>query len=357
MAKSTAKKTMAVHDAPEKEATALTPPPAKKRPRKQAPEADGGQSAVETETPEAQTPPESAPSPPSVAVRESPEPMAETLAAPDRAEEKEIETPLIESREQATRVLECLLFTTTEPLPLRKLQRMMRPYDVAALEEILIELKIEYEGRGLQIMEVAGGLLMATRPEYADWVTALHKNRRRRPLTRAMLETLAIIAYRQPIIKAEIDSIRGVDSVGVVRALFDMELVDARDRREVIGRPLQYRTTKDFLKAFGLKSLSSLPTIGELRDLYRKKEQEEAQAPIAEAETTTLEGLEDEGGEDETGIAEGEERATNENRSSGVVEDDDNEREKKDEDWDGEKDEGDEEIEDENEDGIEDEDE
>jgi segregation and condensation protein B len=182
------------------------------------------------------------------------------------------DTPPIGSPEQAKAVLECLLFTTTEPLPMRRLQSLLRPLDYQAILDTIVAVEQDYRGRGLQIKEVAGGYLMATRPEFADWVTRLYRNRRRRALTKTMLETLAIVAYRQPIIKAEIDAIRGVDSAGVLRNLLDLDLIDARDRRDVIGRPLQYRTTQAFMKAFGLKSLSELPTIQELRALRREGE-------------------------------------------------------------------------------------
>ncbi|MCX7044321.1 MAG: SMC-Scp complex subunit ScpB [Candidatus Sumerlaeota bacterium] len=284
--------------------------------------------------------------------------------------EKQAPIPPITSPQQAKAILEGLLFTTTEPMPTKRLLKIIHPMDEDGLKALLAELDRDYEGRGLKIMEVAGGWLMATRSEYADWIMALHKGRRRRSLTKIMLETLAIVAYRQPVIKAEIDAIRGVDSSGVLRTLLDMELVDARDRREVIGRPMQYRTTQNFLKAFGLNSLADLPSIGDLREMYAQPEPPQeapqdvsASAPSAIMETEkATEDWDKESGEkaadEEEANEKDKERTDWEDEEEDEEEDDENGGEDvdDDDDEDGEEDEDDEDDKDDEEDDDDDED-
>ena len=202
---------------------------------------------------------------------------------------EDTEMPPVESPEQAKAILECLLFAATEPIPLRRIHAILRPMELETVQEAIAELERDYRSRGLQVKEVAGGFVLATRQEYADWVLRLRRQHKRRTLTKTMLETLAIVAYRQPVIKAEIDSIRGVDSGGTLRALVDLDLIDARDRRDVVGRPLQYRTTNAFLKTFGLKSLANLPSIRELREFNAMSK---AQSRSAAAETAPEETVE-----------------------------------------------------------------
>ncbi len=109
---------------------------------------------------------------------------------------------------------------------------------------------------------------MATRPRFAEYLAPFRKRKRRVGLSAAMLETLAIIAYKQPIIRAEIDAIRGVDSSGTVHALLELELIETVGQKPVPGRPFLYGTTQNFLKHFGLKSLSDLPSIETLRERF-----------------------------------------------------------------------------------------
>lgn len=225
---------------------------------------------------------------------EEPTPAEVEEPAPEAVEEPAVEEPEedkadpdmppVQSVEHAKNILECLFFTTTQPITPKRLRGLLGPLNQEQIDEAIELLRKDCEERGLHVKQVAGGYALATKSEYADWVLKLNRQRRRRSLTKTMLETLAIVAYRQPIIKSEIDSIRGVDSGGVLRTLVDMDLIDARDRREVIGRPLQYRTTKSFLKAFSLKSLNELPTIGELRDLYGATTKEPRQAPEEEVQ-------------------------------------------------------------------------
>lgn len=171
---------------------------------------------------------------------------------------------------EARAVLEGYLFTSNEPLSVNRLCKLMNNLNPRTVRGLLLELQMDYDNRAgaLQIVEIAGGFQMATRPHLADWMFRMHRHKRRSALSPATLETLAIIAYKQPITKGEIEGIRGVESSGTVRTLQDLNLVEASGRREVVGRPQLFVTTDQFLKAFGLKSLAELPSIAELRQLF-----------------------------------------------------------------------------------------
>lgn len=156
--------------------------------------------------------------------------------------------------------LEALLFSSPEPLSPKKLGDILgiSPKDVKKLVD---ELNREYKesDRSFTIKEVAQGFIMLTLPEYGDLIEKLRGKRGK--LSRSALLTLAIIAYKQPITKAEIDEIRGVDSGWVIRNLLDMGLIKVVGRKETVGRPSLYATTDDFLKAFNLRSLKDLPPL------------------------------------------------------------------------------------------------
>jgi segregation and condensation protein B len=191
-------------------------------------------------------------------------------AGEESARAARLKTPPVRNAAQAKAILECLLFVTVEPLNLKQIREVIQPMDAAKLRALVVELQNEYDSRGggLQIVEVAGGYQMATRSLYADWMAPFRKRKRRAGLSVAMLETLAIIAYKQPIIRAEVDAIRGVDSSGTIHALQELELVEVVGQKQVPGRPFLYGTTKTFLKHFGLKSLSELPSIESLRERF-----------------------------------------------------------------------------------------
>jgi segregation and condensation protein B len=179
--------------------------------------------------------------------------------------------PPIENIAQAKAILESLLFAATEPLPVPKLSSLLNDLDTKTLRGLLLELQIEYDRapRGIRIVELAGGYQMATRPEFAEWVKRLHRSRKPHSLSPASLETIAIIAYKQPITRAEVDAIRGVDSSAIIRGLAEAGLIEVVGQKQVIGRPSLYGTTKLFLKAFGLKRLADLPSIEELKKAYK----------------------------------------------------------------------------------------
>jgi segregation and condensation protein B len=138
----------------------------------------------------------------------------------------------------------------------------------ARAREMVAELRAEYDAqhRAFEIWEVAGGYQIRTRPEFAGYVKQLHQERPAR-LSRAALETLAVVAYKQPVTRAEVEHVRGVDAGAVLRSLLDRKLVRIAGHREVPGRPMLYGTTRRFLEVFGLERLDDLPTLREIEDL------------------------------------------------------------------------------------------
>lgn len=179
----------------------------------------------------------------------------------------------MESKEMKA-VIECLLFVSDKPLSLGSLHNLFERVDRRTLLACLDELKAEYDlqGRAFQLVEIAEGYQLSTRVQYAPWIRKLYKNRTNSKLSRAALETLAIIAYRQPVTKAEIEDIRGVSADGVVNSLAERKLVRIVGRKEVVGRPLLYGTTKEFLHFFGLKDLTDMPELKELQEILEADE-------------------------------------------------------------------------------------
>jgi len=161
------------------------------------------------------------------------------------------------------KALECMLFVTPQPLSVQHVAKCLN-IDELEVEKAIHELRLDMADRGLQIVRVAGGYQMCTRPEYADYISALLKPVRTR-LSRAALETVAIIAYRQPITQPEIDVVRGVNSDGVIKTLLERNLIRQVGRRDTVGRPILYGTTEEFLNYFGLNDLSELPELGDIQ--------------------------------------------------------------------------------------------
>jgi len=153
--------------------------------------------------------------------------------------------------------LECLLFMADRPLSLGELSQLLE-ISLPAVRQLLEELRGRY--LGVQIVEVAGGFELATRPEYAEYWRRLHQPPKFR-LSPAAMETLAIVAYRQPVTKPEIEMLRGVNSDGVVHTLLDHDLICERGHKRAPGKPMMYGTTDKFLKLFGLISIESLPDL------------------------------------------------------------------------------------------------
>ena len=164
---------------------------------------------------------------------------------------------------------EALLFVSHDPITLDKLASVLEGVPKATLKTTMQTLQAEYDqlGRGLQITEVAGGFVMATRPEQSEAIKRLSKVKPSTKLSRSALESLAIISYKQPITRVEIEKIRGVETSGVLRTLLDQKLIRIVGRQEVPGRPMLYGTGKQFLQRFGLRDLRDLPPLKELKDL------------------------------------------------------------------------------------------
>jgi segregation and condensation protein B len=172
--------------------------------------------------------------------------------------------------------LEALLFSSDQPLPLSLLAESLEaPVDeVAAALQALGE-SYTARGAGVELREIAGGWMMVTTAAQSEWVARLLRGKKRLRLSRAALETMAIIAYKQPVTKSEVEAIRGVDSSAVLGTLLERNLVTIRGRSKVVGRPLLYGTTQEFLGYFGLRDLSELPRPEELRALIAAREPEQ----------------------------------------------------------------------------------
>ncbi|MCS7232081.1 MAG: SMC-Scp complex subunit ScpB, partial [Elusimicrobiota bacterium] len=161
-------------------------------------------------------------------------------------------------------IVETLLFITDKPLSKQKIVELIDDPEVneSIIEEIISELTTQYlQNSAIEIRHVAEGYQMATKHIYAEYVRRLYRDRTLLKLSPAAIETLAIIAYRQPITKAEIEETRGVDCTAVIETLLERKLIKIVGRKEVVGRPLLYGTTNEFLKYFGITSLSDLPPI------------------------------------------------------------------------------------------------
>ncbi|MDH5669792.1 MAG: SMC-Scp complex subunit ScpB [Nitrospira sp.] len=186
-------------------------------------------------------------------------------------------------------IVESLLFISQEPLSIQRLTAVIgdvNKHDVVQALQSLGE-ELAREGRGIRLAEIAGGFRLVTKQEYASWIKRMDKTKSAAKLSRSALESLAIIAYKQPIVRGEIEEIRGVETSGVVRTLLERKLVRIVGRKEVPGRPIMYGTTKFFLEHFGLNDLSQLPPLREFKELG---ESEQAMLPMDEAENLTANG-------------------------------------------------------------------
>jgi segregation and condensation protein B len=171
-------------------------------------------------------------------------------------------------RSQQKQIVEALIVASGEPVSAARLAEIVPGLEESEVDGLVAELRSDYEAQGhaLEIWEVAGGYQLRTSGSMAPYLRALHRERALR-LTRAALETLAIIAYRQPVTRAEVEHVRGVEAGPVLKTLVDRKLVRIAGHREVAGRPLVYATTKRFLELFGLPKLDDLPTLREVEEL------------------------------------------------------------------------------------------
>jgi segregation and condensation protein B len=169
------------------------------------------------------------------------------------------------SKKHLQGLVEALIFASDHPITPKELARAATA-QTKEVKEVLEQLKLDYDGRGIQLEEVAGGWIFRTNPVFAPFVRDL-TGQKPVKLTRAQIETLAILAYRQPITRPEIDEIRGVDSGPVLKLLLERDLVRILGKKDEPGRPLLYGTTSYFLEFFGLKSVKDLPTLREFTEL------------------------------------------------------------------------------------------
>ncbi len=207
-----------------------------------------------------------------------PEAVAETMSS---------QAVAIDVRELKA-ILEAVLFVSPEPVPVVRLMSIVGTVSKAEVLQALDILAhdLDQEGRGIQLVQVAGGYRLVTKQEYGPWLKRMDKAKAAQKLSRSALESLAIIAYKQPLVRAEIEEIRGVETSGVLRTLCERKLVRIVGRKDVPGRPIMYGTTKFFLEHFGLQDLTQLPPLREFKELG---ESEQALLPIEQESLLTVE--------------------------------------------------------------------
>jgi segregation and condensation protein B len=166
-------------------------------------------------------------------------------------------------------IIESLLFASDRPLSAHELRSLIGVADLQQIRDAVERLRQRYDQdeHSFQIIPVAGGYQMCTRPQYSKWVKGLYRTRIRGRLSRAALETLAIIAYKQPIVRADVEALRGVQIDSVLHTLLERNLVTVKGRKNAVGRPLLYGTTDEFLRYFGLNKITDLPNREELQSL------------------------------------------------------------------------------------------
>jgi segregation and condensation protein B len=192
---------------------------------------------------------------------------AESTAA-EAAESDGSPSYAVQNEAERIAIIEALIFVSEEPLSTKTIGEVLKE-DREVVEKAIAELEREFNGRngGLQLREVAGGWQFATRAEHHEHVRAFLKSRPSAKLSIASLETLAVIAYKQPVTVPEILEIRGVQSPSSIKTLLDKRLIVAKGRKDTVGRPMMYGTSKEFLMQFGLKDLTELPSVEDFQDL------------------------------------------------------------------------------------------
>jgi segregation and condensation protein B len=192
-------------------------------------------------------------------------------------------------------IVEALIFASPEPLSLKEIQKLLESEPKEDVQAAIEQLKREYDRPGgLQLVEVAGGYQIVTRSDLHEWVRRLFQERTTQKLTAQALETLAVIAYKQPMTALEITEVRGVNTSGVLNTLLERHLIKIVGRKQVVGRPFLYATTKEFLIRFGLNDLADLPKIEDMADALG------LEAPILVERTPSEDMLPSEEPDDET---------------------------------------------------------
>ncbi len=182
--------------------------------------------------------------------------------------------------------VEALIFASEKPITVEQLKKVLGDLDSASVNKIVKELQDEYQvqNKGLRIVEIAGGFQMITSSVFAPFLKKLFKNRYSDRLSKPALESLAIIAYKQPLTRSEIESLRNVNVDGVMKSLTDKNLIRICGRKKVPGRPFVYGTTREFLEHFGLKTLQDLPKMEDFTVLAQEKEAQADIEPIMQDE-------------------------------------------------------------------------
>ena len=190
-------------------------------------------------------------------------------------------------------ILEGLLFVSESPVRIETLLEILPEANKEAILEAIHRIQTEYEDdfKGVELVEVAGGYQFRTKSKWAEWIQRLKKTKPVK-LSRSALETLAIVAYRQPVIRPEIEEIRGVDSGWVLRTLFEKDLIRMMGRKDIPGRPIVYGTTKTFLELFGFNALSDLPNLKEIQPPSAPEEISKEEIPKVEDKAEVQGGVE-----------------------------------------------------------------
>ncbi|WP_160680715.1 SMC-Scp complex subunit ScpB [Clostridium sp. C8-1-8] len=182
----------------------------------------------------------------------------------------------VSTKKQYMSVIESLLFVSGEPLGAKDIARILE-CQIDFVEEIVDAMTEEYEnqGRGIKIISINGMYQLVTKPQNSDYIQKLLKKNTRQSLSQASLESLAIVAYKQPVTRVEIDEIRGVKSDSALQKLLEKNLIKEMGRLDVIGRPIQYGTTEEFLRQFGLEDLKELPSLDLFEEIDNNEEENE----------------------------------------------------------------------------------
>ncbi|MDD5130644.1 MAG: SMC-Scp complex subunit ScpB [Candidatus Omnitrophica bacterium] len=180
--------------------------------------------------------------------------------------------------------IEALIFASEKPITTDQIRKVLGDLDSVSINKIIADLKKEYEeqNRGIRVVEIAGGFQMITSSNFAPFLKKLFKNRYSEKLSKPALESLAIIAYKQPLTKAEIESLRNVNVDGVMKSLIEKNLIRICGRKKIPGRPFVFGTTREFLEHFGLKSLQDLPKMEDFTVLAQEKEAQVDIEPITQ---------------------------------------------------------------------------
>ncbi len=218
------------------------------------------------------------------ALRKELEAQLEEQLPPEMLEErKKSETPAVEEAREVTpemgrQIAEALLIASSKPLTVQEIRKSIKGFSAKEVTVWIEDLKTHYaqNGRSFEILEIAGGYQIATKKEFAPWILKMELQKKQRQATQSALETLAILAYKQPITRAEIEELRGVDVSGVLSTLTEKGFIRISGKKEIPGRPFLYSTTEKFLEHFGLNTLTDLPSLEEIRTVVEnavKKEE------------------------------------------------------------------------------------